>query len=175
MHTIIENNRNNLRYFGRAGRALGWATLLTTTAWVLSLAWVLLEDSEMIFKEYYLILFDRQNPLKALFIGILALGVSQFTRYLLGIDQKPGWILSHGGVLLYLYVLSTLCLERIMFHIPIPGIKPSFYGISGFEVLHSGVQISGIIILGAKIIVLFGLAEMLRRILPIVAESRTLA
>ena len=179
MHTIIENNRSKLRYFGRTSRVLGWATLLATTVWVLSLVWVLLEDSQMLFPEYYRNLIDRHNPLKAVFIAILALGLSQFSRYLLGIDQKPGWILHHGGVLLYLYVLSTLFLGRIIDHVPIPGIDPSTFGISGgisgFEILHSGVRISVLIIWAAKIIVLFGLAELLRRILPIIEESRTLA
>jgi len=175
MYAIIENNRDKLRYFGRAVQALGWATLLATTVWVLSLAWVLQEDSHGIFQEHYIILIAKQNPIKAVFIGILSLGLAQLTRYMLGIDQKPGWILRQGGALLYLYVLLTLCLDRIMFRISIPGIEPSSFGISGFEILHRGFHISGLIILAAKIIVLVGLAEMLRRILPMVEESRTLA
>ncbi len=99
--------------------------------------------------------------------SLLALGIAQLIRYLLETDRKAGWILRNADKLLYTYTAIVI----------------------GYDCWRSATEVIShfnepydfplrLIVLAAfitvKLLVLVGVAEMLRRLLPMIEESRTL-
>ena len=99
--------------------------------------------------------------------SLLFLGMSQFIRYLLKTDHKPDWILRNADKLLYTYtaiLISYYCwmgTTEVILHFNEPYDFP----------LRLIVLAAFILV---KLLALVGIAEMLRRLLPMIEESRTL-
>lgn len=108
--------------------------------------------------------------------GILALGVAQFLRWLTDREARPGLLLRKGPRLLFFgaaiyFIQVGLLLWRI------PGVlakldKPE-YNLNPV-LITADVIIPNLLIQVAPVIILFGLAEALRRLGPIVDESKDL-
>ena len=93
-------------------------------------------------------------------LGIIVLGVAQLIRYVSESEYQPGWLLRHGTGILYLFAVLMLVnsVIRYCFLMPIES---------------SGI---GMFLLPdvAKMLILIGLAEILKRVLPVIEESKTL-
>lgn len=97
--------------------------------------------------------------------GLLALGLANLLTYVLGVSRRPGWILRHADKGLYLLaVLRPLTQVFVALNIAQSASTRSWY----LQPLLNGVHS----ITGALILVALGL--VLRRVLPVIAESRTL-
>lgn len=107
--------------------------------------------------------------------GILALGVAQFLSCLVEQETRPGWLLRQGPHLLILAALVYLIqLVQMIWRIPevirnAPSENMGFleYGMPAIIITQ------GLIARLAPVIILFGLAEALRRMGPIVDESKS--
>ncbi|MHC4537255.1 MAG: hypothetical protein ACYS6K_25210, partial [Planctomycetota bacterium] len=112
MNEFIEKNRRLLRFCCDALRSIGQVVLLLGVLSVCAIITLVLLSK-----------FGNWHPPKAFkmiitmiplgafnifFIGIGMLGLSQFIRYLVERDYKPGWILCHGEMFFYLYALLTI-------------------------------------------------------------------
>jgi len=98
-------------------------------------------------------------------IGII--GLAQFIKYLVEKNYKPGWILRHGDMFFYLYALLTILDAFWVFTI-----APSYRSPS----VHTGVLVIFVTVFSTavKVLILVGLGQILRRIIPIIEESRSL-
>ncbi|OHB78944.1 MAG: hypothetical protein A2Z25_21450 [Planctomycetes bacterium RBG_16_55_9] len=167
MNAFIEQNRGLLRTYCIGARIIGWALLIAApigTCMALS--------GKSAFTENVLgILYMLQALLlNFMLLGLVLLGVAQFIRYLFEADNEPGWILLHGTTVLYVAAVIVLfgCVVNFLFY--------TFFTYT----MHSG-RISLLprflslsIPAAAKILILVGLGQILRRAMPIIEESKTL-
>jgi hypothetical protein len=100
--------------------------------------------------------------LKAIVFWIGILGLPQFISYLVERDYKLGWILRHGDMFFYLYalliILEAVWIYMTKYH------SPSLSDM-GFVTVFSIV---------VKVMALVGLGRILRHLMPVIEESKTL-
>ena len=170
MNELIEKNRRLLHFVCDALRSIGQVVLLLgvlsvcaiTTLVLLSKFgnWNALEG----LKKFIIVM-----PLAALnifFIGIGILGLAQFIRYLVEKDYKPGWILRHGEMFFYLYALLTILSVVWVYTIAPSDLSPDMY---------SGVSVILVVISTAvRVLILVGLGQILRHLMPVIEESKSL-
>ena len=101
--------------------------------------------------------------LKAIFFWIGILGLVQFIRYLVERDYEPSWILRHGEMIFYMYALLSI-LNDVWYYINAPSYNSPSPDIRALVFLGTAV----------KVLVLVGLGQILRRLLPVIEESKTL-
>jgi hypothetical protein len=115
--------------------------------------------------------FRRQQQFIQSFVllGIVVIGLAQFVRYLCEHNYKPGWILRHGDKVLNLYAAVLI----------IGPVAWSFFQItrtknfSMYELL-VGHLLAGLLPSLACGVIFVGMGQVLRRMLPMIEESKTL-
>lgn len=180
MNEFVEKNRKLLKIYCIVARILGWVLTIGGVFWFFltistSTDVSFLDESPdpllcfLIFFLLYAVsslLFDFFLP------GLIALGVAQLLRYLITVDYKPDFILRNADRLLYIYavflVLTNLC-------------RYSWYVDFKFLEIVSKSESSRILFMQpfllptlAKVLILVGIAQILRRLLPVIEESKTL-
>ncbi len=163
MNEVIEKNRRLLHFYCETLRTIGKVILILgllsvcaiTTLVLLSKFgnWRALKGFEMI------IIAMPLGAFNIFFIGIGILGLAQFINYLVERDYKPGWILRHGEIFFYLYALLTI-LSVVWAYTMITPIAPSV-----ILVVFSTV---------VRVLVLVGLGQIFRHLMPVIEESKTL-
>jgi hypothetical protein len=163
MNEFIEKNRRLLHFYCETLRTIGKVILILgllsvcaiTTLVLLSKFgnWRALKGFEMI------IIAMPLGAFNIFFIGIGILGLAQFINYLVERDYKPGWILRHGEMFFYLYALLTI-LSVVWAYTMITPIAPSV-----ILVVFSTV---------VRVLVLVGLGQIFRHLMPVIEESKTL-
>ena len=104
------------------------------------------------------------------FYGFLALILAEFISYLLADQGEPKWILRHGDKIIYAYVLYFIVMSVIGMAPQITGVKsPSGTGLHG--VLPVALFVTSSVV---KALIWVGIAIVLRKIVPIIRESKTL-
>ena len=169
MNEFIEKNRKLLLFYYWVMRIGGWMflalVLLTAAGKSFALATRIGDWQE--FNRF----LQHDVPWGTFSIGLptslLALGIAQLIRYLLETDHKPDWIFRNAHKLLYTYTAISVgcyfwaCVTDVISHFNEPYDFPL-----------------RLIVLAAfflvKLLVLVGVAEILRRLLPMIEESRTL-
>ena len=169
IQTFIEKNRKLLLLYYWAARVGGWVFLalasLTAAGKSVALAsrigdWQ--EFNRFLQREVPWGTFSNGLP-----TGLLALGIAQLIWYLLEKDHKPRWILRNADKLLYTYTaISTVyyCwrgMAEVVYRFHQPYDFP-------FRLIFT------VLFILLKFLVLVGAAQILRRLLPMIEESRTL-
>ncbi|MHC4618856.1 MAG: hypothetical protein ACYTEQ_14015 [Planctomycetota bacterium] len=167
MNEFIKQNRRLLHFYCAATRLLGWLLFVLGGIWG---------------GTYYLRVVSRfgnwvavQGELNSMpsgifnfvLAGLVALGVAQFARFLLEIDRQPGWLLVHGEGILYLWA-GLIVVSHIWDYAQDPSLHPT----SPYLKLLIGLLLA--LLTTGKVLALVGLAQILRRITPVIEESRTL-
>jgi hypothetical protein len=108
--------------------------------------------------------------------GLLLLGTAQFIRYISEKQYQPGWLLRHGDKLLYLYAFFQIINAVVGFaEFTIFIMSRTNHHFSFAEACQTLFIWSFIILTSiAAILILVGLAQVLRRIMPVIEESKTL-
>jgi hypothetical protein len=171
IQAFVEKNRRLLSLLCGVARIGGWLLLGTALLAVAgkSVALISRIGDWVEFKKFCMTdvpwgMFSEFIP-----TGLMALGVAQFFKYLLEEDSQPGWILRNADKLLYLYA----------------GILLAFFIWAGsadviFQFENRGrydwiiTVATYLFLICIKVLALVGLAEVLRRLLPVMEESRTL-
>jgi len=114
---------------------------------------------------YMFIIAWLPSYLKAIIFWIGILGLPQFIRYLVERNYKPGWILRHGDMFFYLYALLTI-LEAVWiymtnYHSPSSDIRVDMGFVTVFSIV-------------VKVMALVGLGRILRHLMPVIEESKSL-
>ena len=102
-----------------------------------------------------------------IFYGLAILLLVQFIRYLVEEDYKQGWILRNGDKLFYLYALYII-LSVVITYATIFSSFPFSSTRGIFMIIVSLLSIT------IRVIILISLGQILRRILPVIEESKTL-
>ena len=169
MNNFIEQNKKLLLFYYRAARIGGWIFLALASAAIIghSIALISRLGDVNEFHRYW----QHDVPwgmLNNVFpTGLLVLGVSQLIWYLLETDHKARWVLRNSYKLLYAYTVILL----------------GYYcwvgtsdAISHFNEPHDFPwrMILLVVFIIVKLLALVGLAEISRRLLPVIEEHKSL-
>ena len=170
MHTFIENNRKLLVFYYWVTRSGGWIFLVLSTLAIAGHSFALATriSTPEEFQRYYHhdVPWGMLNNI--LPTGILALGISQLIKYLLDIDNnRPGWILRNSSKLLYIYAAIL-----IGYYCCAGAIEVQQHSNEPYDFPYRMILL--VVFIGVKLLALVGVAEILRRMLPMIDESRTL-
>ena len=123
--------------------------------------WQIPENYKMVISLIPLSIFN------IIFYGLAILLLVQFIRFLVEEDYKQGWILRHGDKLFYLYALYIILSVAITYATILSSLPiSSTRGI--YMIIVSLLSIT------VRVIILISLGQILRRILPVIEESKTL-
>jgi hypothetical protein len=101
--------------------------------------------------------------------GLLALVVADFISYLIADEGKPNWLLRHGDIVTYAYACMLLVLRvRMDFLIPAAS------GSAAHSPFNVGLGVFGLLSTAAVTLMWVGIGIILRKLLPIIHESKTL-
>jgi hypothetical protein len=160
MNTFIEKNIKWLKFYANAARIIGWIFIIIKIAPLLLFIYI-----------FQTVPYRDILTFKALLDiipmeGVILLAIGQLIKYLSEYDYKAPWLLRHSIFLLYLFAVLTF-------------ISPStwYWSISPFLIdLNMVLTLIVPDILSAlvKILILIGLANILKRVLPIIEEYRSL-
>jgi len=166
MNEVIEKNKRLLKFYCTAVRIIGWCILLVAAIIIIAemVSGGRLIDAKGVLRLYMLegLLFRYMLP------AFLALLVAQFIRYLYEVEHQPGWILRHGDKILYVYAFIVV-LNAIWQHVYFVLLQHSDIGTSKLLYVFLTVLLTG-----AKALILVGFAQILRRVIPVIEESKTL-
>jgi len=167
MNEFIEKNRRLLKTCCVAAKIFGWASLSMGCLAVVGNSFALATRIGD-WQEFHRFL-QHDVPwgtIKGVAAGLLALGIGQFIRFVYDNDYQPNWVLQNAKQLLYIYAVVF-------------GISLIIYGIMAFPYWNHWAEITirllALVIYGAgTILLLVGLALILKRIMPVIEESKTL-
>lgn len=182
MVSMVENQWNWLRPYVGIARWVGWLLLIFGALTLAQLAYGSFELRYVNHQPVSAILAHSLemawNILRNVLLpGTLALGVSQFLRWLVEKETRPGWLLRLAPTLLVFTAAVYLVQVGLMVW-RLPGVirminKPEYT--AGYPVIAIlSVIVPNFLIGLAPVIIFFGLSEALRRIGPIVDESKEL-
>jgi hypothetical protein len=98
--------------------------------------------------------------------GCVVLGVGQFLRYLLDEKYQSGWILRNAVKFIYFYaVVLTLMFASYCVFICMRWDQWHEVTFRILTIIFAG---------GGKVLILVGLAQLIRKVMPVIEESRTL-
>ena len=173
MNEFIEKNRALLHSYCVGARIIGWMIVLMG---VIQFVSFLLEPLWSNVKWKTLLPYLLQNQNLQFMFGMLLLGTAQFIRYVSEKQYQPGWLLRHGDKFLYLYAFFQIikaiisCTNFTMFIMTRTNSGYSFADVCHTFFIGSFMVLTSI----ATILILVGLAQVLRRIMPVIEESKTL-
>ena len=108
-----------------------------------------------------------------IFPGLFVLMIAQFLQYLIDRDYRPGWLLRHGDKVLYLNV--AMYIIQIFRTLQAPSqFLVRFEDAHQYIMFFSSTTVPRLLKLMVVIFILLGLATALRRMTPIIDESKTL-
>jgi hypothetical protein len=168
MNEFIEKNRPLLHSYCTITRIIGWLLLIgaIVVPIVQPLSGLSVSDEKRRFLWIYL--HCERIILGYFLIAIVLLGLAQFVRYLYESEYRPGLILRHGGKVLYIYAVALIASPFLTLYF-----RMRAYGYAGpanlFEYL-LGMNLPAV----AKALIFIGMAKVLKRMMPMVEDSKTL-
>ncbi|MHC4203547.1 MAG: hypothetical protein ACYSTT_02780 [Planctomycetota bacterium] len=169
MNEFIKQNRRLLKFYCTAALIIGWLLFAGGFLWFIPTIMSLnindlYKGADAILYAVSAMLFDFLLP------GLIALGVVQFIRYLFEDTTKPGRILRNAHWFFYIYAVFLVVITYLQY----------FWNITWYaEVIES--ETSRLLFIQpfllptvAKVLILIGLGQILRRIIPVIEESKTL-
>jgi len=170
MHEFIENNKRLLTIYCVVARIIGWILLIVP---VIGSIWFLIGTTAFRDgKNRIFLLSWPESIVNICILGVIALGVAAFIRYLFEAESHPGWILRHSGMILFVgavLILVTAILKCIF----IIYIMHSREGNIGISSIFFGLLMPTVLC-AAKVLILVGLGKILRRLMPVIEESKSL-
>jgi hypothetical protein len=174
MNEFIERNRRLLKFYCVAARICGWVLLCGGTIWFLlfilvtlavndaagTIGWPYTSENFI----YALVSFTFEFVLP----GLIALLLAQLIRYMLESDYQPAWILRCGDKILYVYAALLIGQNALLYYALQVGL-PGEQGPGHLLIVQPLV-----VPLVVKILILVGLGQILRRLIPVIEESKTL-
>ena len=167
MNEFIEKNKGLLKFYCVAARIIGWVLVILSAMPSLLIPYI--AHRGLRFYEYSPEMVPMLGALlEVLFgrlpLGVIVLGVAQLIRYVSERKYQPAWLLRHGTGILYLFAVLMFVGPVIRYCVLLPAIKPVD---SSSIVMHLLADV-------AKMLILIGLADILKRVMPVIQESKTL-
>jgi len=169
MNEFIKQNRRLLKFYCNAALIIGWLLIIGGFVWFMPTMMSLnindlYKGADAILYVVSALLFDFFLP------GLILLGVMQFIRYLFEDVNKPGCILRAAHWLFYISAIFLVVKTYLQY----------FWNSTWYaEVIES--ETSRLLFIQpfllpaiAKVLILVGLGQIIRRIIPVIEESKTL-
>ena len=173
IQTFIEKNRKLLRTYCIAAQITGWLIMVLgiTVLGGFIIRQAQIGFSQVISVEWAVRIFQRSG-LFIIATGLLSLGTAQLIRYLFDSKYQRGWLLRYGDKILYVFAFLVVwhAIAMVMLHFSTPDDQPDIP--SSFLRLLS--VLPTLLYSAAKLLALTGLAQFLKRIMPVIEESKTL-
>ena len=169
MNEFIKQNRRLLKFYCTAALIIGWLLIAGGFLWFIPTIMSLnindlYKGADAILYAVSALLFDFLLP------GLIALGLVQFIRYLFEDTNKPGCILRNADRFFYMYAVFLIARTYLQY-----SWNCTWYA----EVIES--ETSRLLFIQpfllptiAKVLILVGLGQIIRRIIPVIDESKTL-
>lgn len=174
MREFVEENKGLLKFYGVAARVIGWVLICGGTIWFLLFALCILaardaagelrwpHTVENITYATSAVIFDFVFP------GLIALVLAQLAKCLVEDAGHLGRLLRFGDVILYVYAALVVGRAVLTYHIWHVGPLGNY---SAGHLLFAQPLVMPVI---AKVLIIVGLAQVLRRMLPIIEEWKAL-
>ena len=168
MKEFIRKNRALLKLYCIIAGIIGWLLVIGGVFWFIltasSFETNIAERPEGLMYLISSMLFDFLLP------GLIALGVMQFIRYVFADTDKPGRLLGMADWLFYLYAVF-LIFKTYFKYIQYSEWYAEAYGLETSHLLFVQPFLLPTV---AKVLILVGLGQIIRRIMPVIEESKTL-
>ena len=168
MNEFIEKNRALLHTYYVGARIIGWLLLIIALVIAVEKSLSGFSDVDEQLRLNRICMFYEALVVGFVLLGFILLGLAQFVRYLYESEYQPGWILRHGDKILYVYALG-LIIGPILHYL----FQTKIFGYTGTVDLFlflSGALVPAI----ARTLIFVGMAQILKRMVPMVEESKTL-
>jgi len=169
MNEFTERNKSLLLSYSLITRIIGWLLLIVGLVIAVVNSFSCFKvDVQLRFYVIYRVF--QELVLGYVLIGIILLGLSQFVRYLYESKYQPGLILCYGDKVLYLYALALI----------VNPILDYFYRMKTIGMTYTNTDSSFMYLLIillptiARALIFVGVAKVLKRMVPMVEESKTL-
>ncbi len=163
MNEFVEENKGLLKVYCIAALIVGWLLLLGGFVWFFLFVSVS-QRLESIENFLYLL---SSYTFDFFLLGLLTLGAAQFIRYLFDREYKAGSMLRFLDKIFYIYAMFLVGNAAVRYFWYIKVVEES-----NFErLLFAQPLILPVI---TKVLILVGLGQILKRILPVIEESKTL-
>jgi hypothetical protein len=161
-------NKRLLQVYAITIRVIGWMLVVTGgIAGLLVLFAVLKSGSGLVsLQEDPSLSVFKRSWFVVLAPGVVALGISQFIRYLCADEYKPGWLLRQGDKILY------LCALLIAYPPFVVIIFNKTYLTQPFGLWLLCFFLPCVLLTVGKVLILVGIGQILHRIVPLIKESR---
>ena len=176
MNEFIEQNRQLLKFYRLAARVCGWVLICGGIVWFLLFIFCTLAAmdaagsmgfpyaSENFIYASVSFVFEFVLP------GLFALLVGQLMAYMLQSGYTPGWLLRCGDKILYTYAALLVVQNIVIYYALLMRV-----GLLGNQSPGHLLFVQPLVVpLVVKILILVGLGQILRRIIPVIEESKTL-
>jgi hypothetical protein len=168
MNEFIEKNRALLHSYYIGARIIGWSLVIMAIVVAVEKSFSGFSNVDERLRFYMICRVCEQLVLGFALLGLVLLGLAQFVRYLYEVDYQPGWILRHGDKILYLYAVSMMVSPTLQYIL-----QMKLLGYRGaVHVLM--FLLSAIVPAIARALIFVGMAKILKRIVPVIEESKTL-
>lgn len=178
METITPSNRQTLRRVCKLGQIAGWVVIAVGVLEVVDYAYAHLVAHVNAQATLYRSMMTASNILA----GLLVLTTAQFVRYVVEEDSQPRWFLRHGHVILGFFALHLFLTGGLYGWLQMRPMCEMFLTTSpehmipmGREIGVASAMLTCLLPPLTKALCVVGAAVMLRTVLPIMAESKTLA
>lgn len=168
LNNAIEKNKRYLHFCSCVAQFSGLLFLFLGFISIVMMLWNFCQpgrfpkhDVALVYKFISPFIFSQVFP------GLFLLGISKLIKCLIDINFKTNWILKFSDKIIYLYVV-LLIINFIFFSIyPTEAIIASPHH-------YLATWIPSAIFTSVKVLLWVGVAQVLRRIVPIIQESKTL-
>ena len=175
MTSFLAQNKSLLTFYGKVAHSVGWVLLAGGFIWFLAFIFCILAIKDAAGE-----LVDRVMPAvhaNAVYAttaflndfalpGLIALGISQLLQFILESDDKGGWILRHGHSILYGFAIAFVGEVTLKMNLMPETLHPESVGL---------VFVSPLLVpMLAKVLIAVGLGIVLKRMVAIIDESKTL-
>ncbi len=165
MNEFFQKNKSILIFYQIAAKIIGWTLIVITP--LAAIQGFYARTNQGSAGTYELLRFTHAL-ISFLFLGFILLGVAKFIKYLYSEESHQGWILRNIDKLLYFYAVFialdiSVTIEYAILvwgHWTLPEI--------------TGYMLKQTLLTLTHVLVIVGLAQVLRRILPVIEESKTL-
>ena len=170
MNEFIEKNKSLLQSYRLITRIIGWMLLVTALVVAVEKSLSGFSDVNERLRFYMIYGFFQGLALNHVFIGLILLGLSQFIRYLSESEYQSSLILRHGDKVLYLYAIALIVHPIIDYYLRMNTIGMT-YANTGSLFLYLLIVLLPAI---ARASIFVGMAKVLKRMMPMIEESKTL-
>ncbi len=169
MNNFIEQNKKWLKFYSIASGTLGWLMIIFVCILFLSLVWLSWTMSWGVLEERRILLLSFGAVIEKIFgwlpVSIILLGIGQLLKYIYddGHTITIPWLLRNGAKLFYLFAVLAFLRPFIIY--------------SYQHMMHMNFEvkvITSICFLFANVLIFIGLGNILKRLLPIIEEHKSL-